>query len=252
MSAIYEPKILAFLCQRCAGTAADLAGAYRFQYPPNIRPLSTRCSGRVDPVFILEGLRSGFDGILVFGCHLGDCHYLDGNVYIAKWIRVLHHLLAVAGLGQDRVNLRLACFDEGRLFAEYVTELTELIRGLGPLDRQRLKIPLAAVERALQAPALRWLMGMEKQLTEVENVFHEKLDPHHYQIVLQQTATEEYQKALLLEDLKAGPKTVRQMAADTGMPIYTVSLRLNDLERSGQADMYGHEGHSPKFRLTVA
>jgi F420-non-reducing hydrogenase iron-sulfur subunit len=167
-------------------------------------------------------------------------------------MQVVGQLLEIAGIGKERLQLRWVSSAEGQLFAEYVTELTELILGVGPLDRQRLKIPLAAVERALQAPTLRWLMGMEKQLTEVENVFHEKLDPHHYQIVLQQTAAEEYQKALLFEDLKEGPKTVRQMAADTGMPVYTVSLRLNDLERSGQADMHGHEGTSPKFRLTVA
>ena len=160
-------------------------------------------------------------------------------------------MLETAGIGSERLQLRWVSSAEGQLFAEYVTELTELIRGLGPLDRERLKHPLAAVERALQAPPLRWLMGMEKQLTEKENVFHEKLDPHHYQLVLQQVAAEEYQKALLFEVLTEGPQTVRQMAAGTGLPVYTVSLRLNDLERSGLADMHGHEGHSPRFRLTV-
>lgn len=166
-------------------------------------------------------------------------------------MQVVGQLLEIAGIGRERLQLRWVSSAEGQLFAEYVTELTELIRGLGPLDRERLKHPLAAVERALQALPLRWLMGMEKQLTEKENVFHEKLDPHHYQIMLQRTAAEEYQKALLFEVLTEGPQTVRQMAAVTGLPVYTVSLRLNDLERSGLADMHGHEGHSPRFRLTV-
>jgi F420-non-reducing hydrogenase iron-sulfur subunit len=94
-------------------------------------------------------------------------------------MQVVGQLLEIAGIGKERLQLRWVSSAEGQLFAEYVTELTELIRGVGPLDRQRLKIPLAAVERALQAPTLRWLMGMEKQLTEVENVFHEKLDPHN-------------------------------------------------------------------------
>ncbi len=166
-------------------------------------------------------------------------------------MQVVSQLLEMAGLGRDRLQLRWLSSAEGQLFAEYVTELTALIRGLGPLDRERLKLPLAAGGRALQALPLRWLMGMEKQLTERENVFHEKLNPHHYQIVLEQVAAEEYQKALLFEVLKDGPKTVRQMAAGTGLPVYTVSLRLNDLERSGLADMHGHEGPSPRFRLTV-
>ncbi|MEW6386471.1 MAG: winged helix-turn-helix domain-containing protein [Thermodesulfobacteriota bacterium] len=95
-------------------------------------------------------------------------------------------------------------------------------------------------------------MGMEKQLTEGENVFHEKLDPQYYRGVLQQNTLEEYQKALLFEVLREGPQTVRQMAASTGLPVYTVSRRLNDLERSGQADLHSQEGHSPRFRLTVA
>jgi F420-non-reducing hydrogenase iron-sulfur subunit len=252
MSNRYEPKILAFLCKRCAYTGADLAGALGFQYPPNIRPLLTMCSGRVDPVFVLEGLRSGFDGVLVFGCQLGDCHYLDGNVYIAKWMQVLRHLLEVAGLGQDRVHLRLVCFDEGRLFADYVTELTGVIREMGPLDRQRLQLPLASVEKALQTMQLRWLMNMERQLTERENVYHEKLDAKVYEAMLRRTAVEEYQKALLEEVLKEGPKTVRQMAEETGLPVYTVSLRLNDLERAGLADVSGHEGTTFKFKFLAA
>lgn len=85
-------------------------------------------------------------------------------------MQVVSQLLETAGLGRDRLQLRWVSSAEGQLFAEYVTELTELIRGLGPLDRERLKLPLAAGGRALQALPLRWLMGMEKQLTERENV----------------------------------------------------------------------------------
>lgn len=158
-------------------------------------------------------------------------------------------MLAIAGIGQDRLQLRWVGTAEGQHFAEYATELTEVIRGLGPLDRERLKLPLAAVERTLEALPLRWLMGMERQLTERENVFHEKLDPQAYQIVMKQMAEEEYQKALLCEAMREGPQTVRQMSAGTGLPVYTVSLRLNDLERCGLAEIHGHEGISPKFRL---
>lgn len=167
-------------------------------------------------------------------------------------MQVVGQLLEIAGIGRDRLQLRWVSSAEGQRFAEYITELTELVRGLGPLDREQLKRPLAAVARALEAPPLRWLMGMEKQLTEGENVFHEKLDPQYYRGVLQQNTLEEYQKALLFEVLREGPQTVRQMAASTGLPVYTVSRRLNDLERSGQADLHSQEGHSPRFRLTVA
>lgn len=158
-------------------------------------------------------------------------------------------MLALSGIGQDRLQLRWVSSAEGQLFAEYVTELTGVIKQLGPLDRDRLKLPLAAVERTLESLTLRWLMGMERQLTERENVYHEKIDPQHYQMVMNQMAEEEYQKALLFEAMREGPQTVRQMAAGTGLPVYTVSLRLNDLERNGLAEIHGHEGNSPKFRL---
>jgi F420-non-reducing hydrogenase iron-sulfur subunit len=164
-------------------------------------------------------------------------------------MQVVSQLLAVSGIGQDRLQLRWVSSAEGQLFAEYVTELTGVIKQLGPLDRDRLKLPLAAVERTLESLPLRWLVGMERQLTEQENVYHEKIDPQHYQIVMKQMAEEEYQKALLFEAMREGPQTVRQMAAGTGLPVYTVSLRLNDLERNGLAEIHGHEGISPKFRL---
>jgi hypothetical protein len=167
-------------------------------------------------------------------------------------MEVLAHLLKVAGLGRDRLQMRWISSAEGQLFADYVTELTEVIRALGPLERQRLRLPLEATEKALQTMQLRWLMNMERQLTERENVFHQKLDVTAYETALWRTAEEEYQKALLGEILKEGPKTVHQMAEETGFPVYTVSLRLNDLERSGLADVSSHEGTTFKFKSLSA
>jgi len=167
-------------------------------------------------------------------------------------MQALRHLLEVAGLGQERVQVRWISSAEGQLFADYVTELTGVIRELGPLDRQRHRLHLAAAEKAVQSLPLRWLMNMEKQLTERENVFHEKLDVKTYEAALWRTAEEEYQKALIQEVLKGGAKTVRQMAEETGLPVYTVSLRLNDLERCGLADVSGHEGTTFTFKLLAA
>jgi F420-non-reducing hydrogenase iron-sulfur subunit len=164
-------------------------------------------------------------------------------------MEVLHHLLETAGLGRDRLQLRWVSSAEGQLFADYATELTEVIREMGPLDRQRLQRPLASVEKALQTVPLRWLMNMERQLTEKENVFHQKLDATVFKATLMRTADEEYQKALLGEVLKEGPKTVPQMAEETKLPMYTVSLRLNDLERLGLADVSSHEGTTFKFKF---
>jgi hypothetical protein len=164
----------------------------------------------------------------------------------------VRELLDFSGVGQDRVHLRYVSSSEGRLFADYVEELTGTVQSLGPLKGEELYLPLAAVHRTLNSPSLRWLLGMEGQLTEKENVFHEKLDPALYQTVLKRSALEEYQRALIFESLTEEAKTVREIAATTGLPVYTVSLRLNDLERTGLASYQGHVGASPKFGITAA
>ncbi len=161
-------------------------------------------------------------------------------------------MLGLAGIGQERLQARWISSAEGQLFADYVTDLTGVIQELGPLDREGLRLPLTALESTLRTMQLRWLMNMERQLTEHENVFHEKLEVKAYEAALRRTAEEEYQKALLREVLKGGPKTVGQMAAETGLPVYTVSLRLNDLERVGLANVSGHEGTIFKFKILAA
>lgn len=251
MAEKFEPKILAFLCNWCSYAGADLAGVSRFQYPPNIRVVRTMCSGRVDPVHVVEGLRSGFDGVFVFGCHFGDCHYLEGNYYTARRMALVSYLLDLSGVGKDRLHLRWVSAAEGQLFAEYVRELTEVIRNLGPLDGDKVKMALAAVERVLNSPQIRWYLGISRHLTEKTNVYGERLDNEAFQKALEERARQEYEKALLVEALLDGPKTVRQMAERTGLPVYQVSLRLNELERTGVADLLGFEGTTPKFTLVA-
>ena len=165
---------------------------------------------------------------------------------------LVRYLLELSGLGQDRLQVRWVSATEGQQFAEYVTELTEQVRQLGPLDRDQMGLQLAAVSRSINSPDLRWLLGMQRQLTERENVYHDRLDPAAYEEMLKSSAKEEYYRSLIYEALKAGPRTVRQIAAVTGLPIYTVSLRLNDLEKISLVSILGHEGTSPKFGLLAA
>lgn len=172
-------------------------------------------------------------------------------MYAAQRINLVRQLLDLSGLGQDRVHLRWVSSSEGQRFADYMTELTGVVEKLGPLKVEALHLPLAAVYRTLNSLALRWLLGLEGQLTERENVFHEKLDAGVYHDLLRRSALEEYQRALIFESLKEEAKTVREIAAQTGLPRYTVSLRLNDLERTGLAAFQGQEGTSPKFGITA-
>ncbi len=167
-------------------------------------------------------------------------------------MKVVEELLDLSGIGRGRMAVRWVSAAEGQLFADYAAELTRLTKELGPFSPDRYELPLAAVEAALKSTRLRWLMGMERQITERENVYHQKLAMETYQGLLSRAIKEEYEIALLLEVLREGPLSVREMAARTGMPVYTVSKRLNDLERTGQAELRGFEGTTPKFASLAA
>ncbi len=128
----YEPRIVAFLCNWCTYTGADLAGTSRIQYPPNVRIIRLMCSGAVDPVYVLKALLEGADGVLIGGCHPGDCHYQSGNYKARRRIAILHSILQQVGLEEDRVWLRWISASEGRRFADTVIEMVDHLKEKGP------------------------------------------------------------------------------------------------------------------------
>ena len=128
----FEPKILAFCCNWCSYAGADLAGVSRMQYPPNVRIIRVMCSGRVSPELVVKALRSGADGVVVLGCHIGDCHYISGNHRTKKRMAVLRGLLSYMGVDPRRVRLEWVSASEGDRFARVVTEVTREIKELGP------------------------------------------------------------------------------------------------------------------------
>lgn len=128
----FEPRIVAFLCNWCAYVGADLAGVSRFQYPPNIRSIRLMCSGSVDPVYVLKALLDGVDGVLIAGCHLGNCHYQNGNYRAKHRIEVLKTILCQVGIDEDRVWLRWIDASEGGLFRDTVHQMVAEIRAKGP------------------------------------------------------------------------------------------------------------------------
>ena len=137
MSTQFEPKIVGFLCRWCAYTGADLAGTSRIKYPPNINPIRVNCSGRIDPTLVLKALTSGADGVLIAGCHPGDCHYTSGNMKTLKRFRLLQKLLDQFGIERERVRLEWVSASEGERYARIVENMTEEIRKLGPLNWKR-------------------------------------------------------------------------------------------------------------------
>lgn len=129
----FEPKIIGFLCNWCSYTGADLAGVSRIKSAPNVRVIRTMCSGRVDPAFILKAFQLGADGVIVMGCHLGDCHYQEGNYKTIRRIPFLKRLVKDFGIDPRRLRLEWVSASEGDRFAALVNEMTEEIRSLGPL-----------------------------------------------------------------------------------------------------------------------
>ena len=133
----WEPSILAFCCNWCTYTGADLAGLNRMKYPANIRIIRVPCSGRVNPQFILRALQKGYDGVLVCGCHPGDCHYTTGNYYTRRRFLLLKRFLEYAGIEQDRFQVRWISGSEAGKFRDTVIKVTEEIRDLGPNHKMK-------------------------------------------------------------------------------------------------------------------
>src|SRR5512138_2747567 len=132
----FEPRIVGFLCNWCSYAGADLAGTSRTSYPSNIRIVRVPCSGRVDPLFVARALKEGADGVLVLGCHPGDCHYSDGNYYTRRRFAVMRELLIFLGLEPERIKLDWVSASEGARFARVVGNFTEAVRKLGPLHAE--------------------------------------------------------------------------------------------------------------------
>jgi F420-non-reducing hydrogenase iron-sulfur subunit len=137
----FEPKIIAFLCKWCTYAGADLAGVSRLKFSPNAVPIKVMCSGRIDPSFILDAFAKGADGVLVGGCHPGDCHYAQGNYKTLRRVKLLKMLLKDMGLEEERLRLEWISASEGNKFREVVNDMVVKIKEIGPspLKKEELK-----------------------------------------------------------------------------------------------------------------
>ncbi|BDQ35533.1 hydrogenase iron-sulfur subunit [Pseudodesulfovibrio portus] len=140
MSQEFEPTILAFVCNWCTYTAADLAGTSRMVQQPNLRLVRMMCTGMVDPKYIVKSLLSGADGVLVSGCHPGDCHYINGNYKARRRVKLLNEILPQFGIERERVKLTWVGASEGNEFAATVNNFINEIRELGPMDARSMAV----------------------------------------------------------------------------------------------------------------
>ena len=130
----FEPNIVAFLCNWCSYAGADLTGTTRTHYPPTVKVIRVMCTGRVNPLFVAQVLRKGADGVLISGCHPGECHYMKGNFLARRRFLIMRNLLEFIGIDPQRIRMSWVSASEGRKFADVITEVTEDIKKLGPLQ----------------------------------------------------------------------------------------------------------------------
>lgn len=137
MAEEFEPKIIAFLCKWCSSAGSDLAGVSRMQYPSNVVPITVMCSGSVSPLYILSAFNKGADGVLVSGCHPGDCHYIKGNYYARRRIALVKELLEFTGLEPERFQMSWVSAAEGTKYTEIIKDFVKILKPLGPQKKLR-------------------------------------------------------------------------------------------------------------------
>jgi len=249
---VYEPKILGFLCNWCCYAGADLAGVSRMQYPPNIRVIRVMCSGRIDPKFIFESLRVGADGVFIGGCHLGDCHYLEGNYEAVKKFEMTQKFLKLIDF-DNRVKLEWVSASEGARYAAVIKEFTEHIRSLGQSpaggenpDKEILD-KLRAMEEAAGGDRMRALVGRERKITEQENVYGEQISLEKFNEIFDSAIMEEYERAQILISLEEDRKSVKDLATELEIDSSIVLEHMTILKTRGLVDFGEIIGITPMF-----
>jgi F420-non-reducing hydrogenase iron-sulfur subunit len=239
-----EVKLIGFMCNWCCYAGADLAGVSRFQYPPNIRIIRVMCSGRVDPELILDTFLYGADGVFIGGCHLGDCHYLQGNYYAEKKVEMAKRLLKAAGVEPERLRLEWVSASEGERFAEVIREFTEEIKELG-----QVKFETEELEAACRAAAdyrLRILATKERELLQDGNKYGEVFTRHEMDRLLDDMVQEDYEAKRILLKLKK-PMSVKEIASELNLKPNVVFRRILDLKRHEMIEIHEIRDNTPAY-----
>jgi len=249
----FEPRIVGFLCNWCSYAGADLAGVSRISYPTNIRIIRLMCSGRVDPVLVLETLKQGADGVIVMGCHPGDCHYVEGNLQTERKIKMLKKLIACTGLEPERLRLEWVSASEGGRFAEIVGDFTNQIKTLGPSPLAGVKPDPNILEGILAAQAaagdfrLRVLVGKEKGIVEDGNVYEEKFSQEKFDETMDQAITAEYVRNKIYFMVRKQPLSVKELSKRLDLDTQAVLPHIVVMRRRGMVAVDRVEGTTPLY-----
>ena len=246
----FEPRIVAFLCNWCSYAGADLAGISRRQYPTNIRIIRVMCSGRLDPRLMFKAFLAGVDGVLVTGCHPGDCHYISGNYQTQVRVDAINMVLSRAGLEPERLRLEWVSASEGERFAQVVKEFTDGIKRVGPLSGSpATRDTIRAAELAFTSSRLRVLLGRELPLTEEENAYGERVDRAAYDEIIEGAVGSEFERGWIMRLLESEPSSVLQLSSSTGIPSQTVLRHITQLRRKGFVALDRVDDRTPYYTL---
>jgi len=248
----FEPKILGFLCNWCSYAGADLAGVSRIQYPTNIRVIRVMCSGRVDPSFVADAFIHGIDGVLVLGCHLGDCHYLTGNYETEIKMKALSKLLDLINFS-NRMRLDWVSAAEGNKFAQIVLEFTNHIKKLGPSPiKEKQKGPqitdsLQAVKNVLEDSRLRGLIARQRELVTDKNVYGEQISVERFENLIDDAIKNEFIRHIIIIKIKEKGKSVPVIANEIGIKAREVLEHIVVLRSRGLVDVAEINEEIPTF-----
>jgi F420-non-reducing hydrogenase iron-sulfur subunit len=227
----FSPKIIGFMCNWCSYAGADLAGISRIKYASNLRIIRVLCSGRVDPYIVLSAFEKGADGVLVAGCHPGDCHYISGNYQAEKKVKTTRKILKKAKIDERRLGLEWISAAEGQRFADVVNEFTALIKELGPLQVGPQMVKAAKEEVA--DFRIRWLVGKERDLLEKGDVYGEEVLQEEFDKIMDDIIGTQFLRNSILAALEENPMSAKELAEKLGVPTDSVVENLIQL-RKGQ------------------
>jgi len=240
----FEPLIVAYCCNWCSYAGADLAGTSRFEYPTNLRIVRIMCTGRMDSTLVLETLRMGADGVLIAGCHPGDCHYQKGNFMMEKRFDYLKKAVKSIGIEPERVRLEWISASEGGKWAALAREMIQEIKRLGPspfrLARDTKKTD-AAID-AFKSQRLRWVVGRSQIKVEIEE--------DKYRQTVDSIMQVEIERHMISGALKEkGPLTAEELAQLTGLQPSRIVQHLIALRRDGKVGEAGEKNGQYLYKL---
>jgi len=246
---MFEPKIAGFLCNWCAYAGADLAGVSRVQYLPNLRIIHVMCSGRVDPIFPLKAFGIGIDGVIVLGCHPGDCHYQTGNYQAERKMKMTQFVLKTIGINPERLRFDYVSAAEGGRFGEVISDFTKKMKEIGPINEEKdLGEKIRIGKGIVGNTRIRWIIGKERELIEQGNVYGEKLAENEFKDLMTKNVVDQYKREIICSVIEDKPLPVKEIAQRAKMCPSEVFRYLTYMENSGVVSLMGHKNNSPQYQ----